>query len=49
MSKRKCLINGKKYYQHPVYSNYAASKVGEIVNITTEKISKMRKNRCGYC
>jgi len=48
MSTQRFLINGKKYCQHPVYSNYAAWKDGEIVNITTERILRMSENNCGY-
>lgn len=47
MSTQRFLINGKKYCQHPVYSNYAASKDGEIVNITTETILRMSEDNCG--
>ena len=35
---RKVIINGKKYYKHPVFDNYAASKKGNIINIKTKKI-----------
>lgn len=45
MSRQRVFINGKKYYQHPVFSNYAASKNGEIVNVKTEKC---KKNDKGY-
>lgn len=48
MSTQKFLINGKKYCQHPVYSNYAASKDSEILNITTERILRTSENNCGY-
>lgn len=48
MSTQRFLINGKKSCQHPVYSNYAASKDGEILNITTERILRMSENNCGY-
>ena len=35
---RKVIINGKKYFKHPVFDNYAASKKGNIINIKTKKI-----------
>lgn len=41
-------ISGKKYYQHPVFSNYAASKDGEIINVKTGKIKKPQLNNRGY-
>ena len=28
---RKVIINGEKYYKHPVFDNYAASKKGNII------------------
>ena len=40
MSRQKVLIGGKKYYIHPVFSNYAASKDGEILNVKTGRILK---------
>ena len=33
----------KKYYKHPVFSNYAASKNGDILSLRTEKILCMAK------
>lgn len=42
------LFRSKKYYQHPVLSNYAASKDGEVVNTKSGKILKMDKSN-GYC
>lgn len=29
-----------KYYVHPMFNNYAASKIGVIINVKTKKISK---------
>ena len=40
--KQRVLIGGKKYYKHPVFSNYAASKNGDIVSLKTKRI--MSKN-----
>ena len=48
MSRQRVLIDGKKYYQHPVFSNYAASKDGEIINVKTQRIMKMNKKINGY-
>ena len=46
---RKVLINGKKFYKHPVFDNYGASKKGNIINIKTKKIlSKKKNNGNGY-
>ena len=36
------------YYKHPVFSNYAASKNGDILSLKFEKILKMRDNGSGY-
>ena len=38
----------KKYYKHPVFSNYAASKNGDILSLRTEKILCMAKCCSGY-
>ena len=38
---------GEKYYKHPVFSNYAASKKGEVINVKNERIIKMTKSN-GY-
>ena len=46
--KQRVLIGGKKYYNHPVFSNYAASKNGEVINVKTGKIMRMSKNGNGY-
>ena len=31
--KQRVIIDGKKYYKHPVFSNYAASKNGDIMSL----------------
>ena len=41
---QRVIIGGK----HPVFTNYAASKNGEIVNVKTGKIKKMTNNGFGY-
>ena len=46
--KQRVLIGGKKYYKHPVFSNYAASKNGDIVSLKTKRILKMVNNGVGY-
>ena len=35
------IIDGKKYYKHIVFTKYAASKDGSIINIKTKRIIKM--------
>ena len=46
--KQRVLNDGKKYYKHPVFRNYAASKNGDILSLKTERILKMRDNGNGY-
>ena len=46
--KQRVKIDGKKYYKHPVFSNYAANKNGEVINVKSGKILKMRDNGKGY-
>ena len=41
--KQRVIIDGKKYYKHPVFINYAARKNGEVINLKNEKIIKMIK------
>ena len=43
--KQRVIIDGKKYYKHPVFSNYAASKSGDIISLRTKKIMSLAK--CG--
>ena len=38
MNRKKVFIGGKKYYIHPIFSKYAASKEGEILNVKTGRI-----------
>ena len=42
------LIGCKKYYKHPVFTNYAASKEGEVINLKNGRKMKMCKNHAGY-
>ena len=46
--KQRVIIEGVKYYRHPVFSKYAASKNGEVINVKTGRIIKMMKDRGGY-
>ena len=39
--KQRFIINGKKYYKHNVFTKYAASKDGNIINVKTKRIIKM--------
>ena len=41
--KQRVIIDGKKYYNHPVFSNYAANKSGAILSLKSERILKMEK------
>ena len=46
--KKRVIFDGKKYYKHPVFSNYAANKNGEIINVKTRKNIRMANNGNGY-
>ena len=46
--KQRVIFEGKKYYKHPVFSNYAARKNGNILSLKSEKILKMTKDIGGY-
>ena len=46
--KQRILIGGKKYSKHPVLSNYAASKNGDIISLKTKRIMRMADNGVGY-
>ena len=46
--KQEVIIDGKKYYKHQVFSKYAASKNGDIINVKTKRIIKMMNNGYGY-
>ena len=45
---RRVVIDDKKYYKHPIFSNYAAHKDGTILNVKKEKVRKMSTNNRGY-
>ena len=38
MNRKKVLNGGKKFYIHPIFPKYAASKEGEILNVKTARI-----------
>ena len=46
--KQRVVFDGKKYYKHPVFSNYAANKNGEVINVKTGRNMKMNKVGSGY-
>ena len=48
MHRKKILNGGKKFYIHPIFTNYAASKDGEILNVKTGRILKKNLNDKGY-
>ena len=45
--KQRVIIDGVKYYKHPVFIRYAASKNGDVINLKTKRIIKMIKSN-GY-
>ena len=48
MNHKKILNGGKKFYIHPIFTNYAASKDGEILNVKTGRILKKNLTDQGY-
>ena len=48
MTRKKVSIDGKKYYIHPFFTKYAASKEGEIFNVKTGRIFKKNLTDQGY-
>ena len=46
--KQRVIIDGVKYYRHSVFSNYGASKNGEVINIKTGRIMNMIKRGNNY-
>ena len=46
--KQRVIFYGKKYFVHPVFSNYGASKNGEVINVKTGRIMRMADNGRGY-
>ena len=48
MHPKKVTIEGKSFYIHPIFANYAASKDGEILNVKTGRILKKKLTDQGY-
>ena len=48
MNRKKILNGGKTFYIHPIFSNYSASKDGEILNVKTGRILKKNLTDQGY-
>ena len=48
MKRKKILNDGKKFYIHSIFSKYAASKEGEILNVKTGRILKKNLTDQGY-
>ena len=48
MERRKIVILEKRFYVHPVFTNYAASKNGEIVNLKRMKPFRGTLSNAGY-
>ena len=46
--KQRVIIDGKNCYPHPVFSNYAANKNGDVINVKTKRILKMKKSDKDY-
>ena len=46
--KQRVIIDGVKYYKHPVFSNYAANKDGDIYSLKRKKIISKNKDSSGY-
>ena len=48
LKEKRVIIDGKKFYKHPVFSNYAANKNGDVLSLKCKKIIKMFDNGNGY-
>ena len=48
MGKDKVIFNGKKFYKHPVFSDYAASKDAQVFSLKRKKLLKSFDNGQGY-
>ena len=46
--KQRVIIDGKNFYKHQVFSNYAANKNGKVINVKTGRNIKMNKVGSGY-
>ena len=47
-AKQRVITDGVKYYRHSVFTNYAATKNGDIMSLKTKKNLSMSKNVGGY-
>ena len=45
---QRVVIDGKKFYKHQVFSNYAANKNGEVINVKTGRNIKTSKSSNEY-
>ena len=45
--KQRVIFDGVKYYKHPVFDSYAASKNGDVLSLKSERIMRMSNYR-GY-
>ena len=41
-TKQRVIFKGVKFYKHPVFTNYAASKNGDILSLKSEKILRQK-------
>ena len=46
--KQRVIFEEKKYYKHPIFRDYAASRNGNILSLKTKKVIKMSKEKQGY-
>ena len=46
--KQRVIIDGVKYNKHNVFTNYAASKDGEVINLKTGRIMNVKERDNGY-
>ena len=47
-AKQRVIFDEVKYYKHPIFSNYATNKNGDILSLKTQKILSMLKGTNGY-
>ena len=47
-NKRLIMVDGVEYYKHPMFSNYAANKNGDIYSFKRKKIINKNKDSNGY-
>ena len=48
MRKDKVILNGKNFYRHSFFTDYVASKFGEIFSLKRKKLLKCSKASTGY-